>query len=122
MSYLSPVRLALTPKSVMQLLERVENWWGREYGDDDNGLFTFLGVPESKQLEIQKQYGSDEAKAVEKCIEWWLEHFTAVSWRRIIYSLDWAIEMPVADSLRLYAEPPSGIYAVNNMYMCVQSL
>ena len=109
--FFSIARLSLTPKhakQIMQLLKRVQNWWGREYGDDDNGVFTFLRVPLSKQQEIREQCGSDEDKAVEKCIEWWLENSTDISWRRILYSLDWAIEMPVADSIRQYAEPPSG--------------
>ena len=109
----SLARLSLTPKhakQIMQLLKRVQNWWGRQYGDDDNGVFTFLGVPLSKQQEIREQCGSDEDTAVEKCIEWWLEHATDVSWRKILYSLDWAIETPVADSIRQYAEPPSGYY------------
>ena len=69
-----------------------------------------LGVPESKQQEIREQYGSDEDKAVEECIKWWLDHATDVSWRKIIHSLDQAEETAAADTLRQYAEPPSGKY------------
>ena len=86
----------------MPLLKGVREWW-------DGGVFDYLGVPRSKQQEIREQYGSDEDKAVEKCIEWWLEHATDVSWREIIHSLDRAWETLVADRLRQYAEPPSGI-------------
>ena len=86
----------------MPLLKGACDWW-------DGGIFDELGVPRSKEQEIREQCGSDEEKAVEKCIEWWLEHATDVSWRKIIYSLDEARETAVADGLRQYAEPPSGI-------------
>ena len=95
----------------MPLLKGVHKWWSRkdDYYYDDDGVFGVLGVPLSKQQEIREQCGSDEDKAVEKCIEWWLEHATDVSWRKIIHSLDRAGETAVADGLRQYAEPPSGI-------------
>ena len=73
------------------------------------GVLTQLGVPETKQQEIRQKHGSDEDKAVEECIEWWLEHATDVSWRKIIYSLDEERQTNVADGLRQYAEPPSGV-------------
>ena len=98
----------------MPLLKGVRDWWS-VYEDDDGALyddpavFGYLGVPRSKQQEIREQCGSDEEKAVEKCIEWWLEHATDVSWRKIIHSLYEARETAVADGLRQYAEPPSGI-------------
>ena len=75
----------------------------------DYGVLTLLGVPETKQQEIRDKHGSDEDKAVEECIEWWLEHATDVSWRKIIHSLDRGNETNVADGLRQYAEPPSGV-------------
>ena len=87
----------------MPLLKGVREWWS------GGGVFDQLGVPRSKQQEIREQCGSDEEKAVEKCIEWWLEHATDISWRKIIHSLDWVEETAVADGLRQYAEPPSGI-------------
>ena len=93
----------------MPLLKGVQSWWSDDDDDDDFLVFRWLGVPLSKQQEIREQCGSDEDKAVEKCIEWWLEHATDVSWRKIIYSLDLAGETAVADGLRQYAEPPSGI-------------
>ena len=95
--------LSLTSKHLVPLLKGVRNWW------DGGGVLYRLGVPWSKQQEIREQCGSDEEKAVEKCIEWWLEHATDVSWRKIIHSLDKAKETAVADGLRQYAEPPSGI-------------
>ena len=97
----------------MPLLKGVRNWWSKDEDpydlDDVLAVFRHLGVPESKQQEIREQCGSDEEKAVEKSIEWWLEHATDVSWRKIIHSLDEAEETAVADGLRQYAEPPSGI-------------
>ena len=99
----SAAHLSLTSKHLLPLLKGVRDWWG------DGGVFVYLGVPLSKRQEIREQCGSDEEKAVEKCIEWWLEHATDVSWRKIIHSLDKAWETAVADGLRQYAEPPSGI-------------
>ena len=91
----------------MPLLQGVRDWW--RGGEFNPGVLLWLGVPETKQQEIREKHGSDEDKAVEECIEWWLEHATDVSWRKIIYSLDWNKETNVADVLRQYAEPPSGM-------------
>ena len=93
----------------MPLLQGVRNWW--RGGEFDRGVLSWLGVPKTKQQEILEKHGSDEDKAVEECIEWWLEHATDVSWRKIIYSLDKEEEgeTNVADGLRQYAEPPSGM-------------
>ena len=103
----SAAHLSLTSKHLVPLLKgvRTSNWWGY-FGA---GVLDQLGVPRSKQQEILEQCGSDEDKAVEKCIEWWLEHATDVSWRKLIYSLDLVKETAVADVLRQYAKPPSGI-------------
>ena len=98
----SAAHLSLTSKHLIPLLKGVREWWRL------GGVFDQLGVPRSKQQEIREQCGSDEEKAVEKCIEWWLEHATDVSWRKIILSLDKAEETAVAECLRRYAEPPSG--------------
>ena len=76
------------------------------------GVLLRLGVPLTKQQEILEKHGSDEDKTVEECIEWWLEHATDVSWRKIIYSLDREKEANVADGLRQYAEPPSGLVCI----------
>ena len=100
----------------MPLLKGVRNWWSIYEEDtshifihDDPAVVGYLGVPWSEQQEIREQCGSDEEKAMEKCIEWWLEHATDISWRKIIHNLDEAGETAVADGLRQYAEPPSGI-------------
>ena len=92
----------------MPLLQGVRNWWYVSLSA--RGVLTLLGVPETKQQEILEKHGSDEDKAVEECIEWWLEHATNVSWRKIIHSLDQEGETNVAVVLRQYAEPPSGVY------------
>ena len=102
----SPVHLLMTPQHLMIPLKRVRNWW--KGGEFDLGVVTLLGVPASIEQEIHEQFGSDGDTVVEKCIEWWLEHATNVSWRKIIVSLDWAKETAVADSLRHYVEPLSG--------------
>ena len=91
----------------MPLLQGVRNWW--EGGEFDDGLLSWLGVPESKRHEIREQCESDEEKAVAKCIEWWVNHATNVTWRDVIRSLDWAKETKVADGIRQHAEPLTGI-------------
>ena len=96
----------------MPLLQGVRKWWSGGVFDPgvlDLGVLSRLGVPKTKRQEIREKHGSDEDKAVEECIEWWLEHATDVSWRKIIHSLDEEGETNVADGLRQYAEPPSGV-------------
>ena len=89
----------------MPLLQR---WIGNELIP---GVLSELGVPETKQQEIREKHGRNEDKAVEECIEWWLEHSTDVSWRKIIHTLVEKGETNAADGLRQYAEPPSGVIA-----------
>ena len=103
---LHAVQLSLTPDNLMPLLQGVHNWW--KGGEFNNGLLDVLGVPESKQQDIREQCGSDEEKAVAKCIEWWLEHATNVSWREIVHGLYEAKETRVADGIRQHAEPVQG--------------
>ena len=90
----------------MTLLKGVRNWW--RVGQYGGGVLAWVGVPESKRQEILEECGSDEEKAVHKCLQWWVDHATDVSWRKIIHTLDWAEETGVADTLRHLAEPPSG--------------
>ena len=45
-----------------------------------------------------------EEKALEECLQWWVDHATDVSWRKIIHSLDRGNEIEVADTLRQYAD------------------
>ena len=107
---LHAVQLSLTPDNLMPLLQGVHNWWNSvDYlKDETKGLLTLLGVPESKQQELREQCGSDQEKAVAKCIEWWVNHATNVTWRDVIYNLDEAKETGVADGIRQHAEPVQG--------------
>ena len=111
--FLSPARLSLTPNNLMPLLQGVHNWW--EGGRFNNGLLGRLRVPDSKQQEIREQCVSDEEKAVTKCIEWWVNHATNVTWRNVIHSLDWENETKVADGIRQHAEPLTGINYIYGM-------
>ena len=97
----------MTSQHLTTLLKGVRNWWNSDRYHV--GVFTLLGVPLSKQREIRERYGSDDEKVVEKCFEWWLEHATYVGWRQIMHSLCGGREIIVANSLRQYAEPLSGI-------------
>ena len=114
---LHAVQLSLTPDNLIPLLQGVRNWWkggdlGRGLlslgGEDNEGLLSLLGVPKSKQQEIREHCGSDEEKAVAKCIEWWVNHATNVTWRDVIHRLYEAEETRVADGIRQHAEPVQG--------------
>ena len=72
----------------------------------NKGVLSKLGIPHSKQHEFRQQ-SNTEGEAVSKCIEWWLHNFT-LSWRDIIYKLDKAGDMKLADGMRKYAEPQKG--------------
>ena len=69
----------------------------------------------SKEHEIREQCGSDEGKAVAKCIEWWVNHATNVTWRDVIVSLDRVNETKVADGIKQHAEPLTGINYIYGM-------
>ena len=99
----------------MPLLQGVHNWWKNDHDVLNRGILTLLGVPDSKQHEIREQCGSDEEKAVAKCIEWWVNHATNVTWRDVIRSLDKANETKVADGIRQHAEPLTGINYIYGM-------
>ena len=101
----------------MPLLQGVRKCWDKSEIQklSDYGLLGRLGVPESKQHEIREQCGSDEEKAVAKCIEWWVNHATNVTWRDVIHSLDRANETKVADGIRQHAEPLTGINYIYGM-------
>ena len=122
--FFSPVHLSLTREHVMPLLQGVCKWWYVSLSDP--GVLLKLGVPETKQQEIREKHGPNEDKAVEECIEWWLEHATDVSWRKIIHSLDRERETNVADGLRQHAEPLLGtLYVVSSTQLqnvCIVSV
>lgn len=67
-----------------------------------------LGVSESKQQVAREQLGYDNNRVVSGCIEWWLQIGTNVSWRDLIYCLDRAGEVWVANGIREYAEAQTG--------------
>ena len=59
--------------------------------------------------EIEAQYQSDDER-LHALIDHWLEGegLQQPSWRALIYNLDWAKEIEVADKIRHFAEPVSG--------------
>lgn len=93
----------LTLEHIMPLIWRVHNWHSRK-----NGFLTLLGISESKRQVVRELVGYDDNKVVPKCIEWWLHYGTFVSWRDLIYCLDRAGEVLVANDIREYAEPQTG--------------
>ena len=100
-------------------MERVRDW--KDLGGKLVGLV--------KRMNIQHQHDSDEA-----CLKAVMEKFLLgeglyqPSWRRVIYSLDWADESHLADQIRSYGEPVQGestctcVFESGNTCVCVNGL
>ena len=65
---------------------------------------------------IEQQYSSDGNYLHGVVEEWFKSH--QPSWRLVIFALDWAEEITMADRIRGYAEPPRGEWSDN---WCVMS-
>ena len=89
----------LTVKNVCKAVEAVRNW---------NGLGVWLNVPGSKHDEIRLRY-STAADCKRAVVAYWMKVDPTPSWRRVIWALDWMGERQVADAVRPYAEPLTGL-------------
>ena len=90
----------LTVENVLKYLSEVKNW-------RTVGLWLFV-YNEAKVEEIERKYSSkdDRMRAV---VQQWLqgEGFSP-SWRSLVWALDCAGDIEVADPIRGFAEPPRG--------------
>ena len=91
--------MALTVKNVCKALEVMRDW---------NDLGRWLRVPQSKRNEIRRRYSSpaDRRRAV---VAYWMKVDPTPSWRRVIQVLGRMGEHQVADAVRPYAEPLTGL-------------
>ena len=88
-------------------MQDVKNW--RKVGE-------WLFAPERKDGdwiysildEIQRQCATNEDRLRGMIDHWLMGEGHPPSWRRLIYSLDRAEELAVADPIRGFAEPPPG--------------
>ena len=87
---------------VLKYVQGVKNW--REVG-----YWLLLGGPTKQLNAIQREYSSDEDR-LQAVVQQWLEGggLTQRSWRWLVWSLDTAGEIVVADPIRGFAEPPRG--------------
>ena len=98
---LSAVDMTFTPMNVLRAVREVK---------DTDDLGAYLGVPESKRVEIKRQFSS-EAQQRKAYINYFIEHDPDASWRRVICVLD-RMDQPdsveAADNIRHLAEAVPG--------------
>ena len=90
----------LTVENVLKYTQEVKNW--RRVGE------RLLVYNEAKVKAIERKYSSkdDRMRAV---VQQWLQGEAYLrSWRWLLLALDWAGDIQVADTIRGFAEPPSG--------------
>ena len=71
-------------------------------------LGLYLGVPERRVYEIQRQFRGDEGRWVEEYVTFFMDHNPLASWRRVIVILDGVGEKKVADKIRHLVESVTG--------------
>ena len=89
----------LTVSNVLAHVQDVKNW--RELG-----WWLFLYHENLNAIQRENTTDQDRLRAA---VEQWLKgEGLPPSWRRLVYSLDHAGELTVADPIRGFAEPPRG--------------
>ena len=98
-----PVSTTAPPFDVEQIFKHVQgvkNW--REVGK------VLLRYDESKVDAIERKYRTDSDR-LQAVVQQWLEGGgLRPSWRRLVWSLDFAGDIFAADPIRGFAEPPQG--------------
>ena len=89
----------------MREVREVEDWWG------ERRLGYFILIPVSKREEIRQKF-PDEMEQKKQLISHWINTDPLASWRRLIWALDAMKETKIADSIRSYAEPLTGMYVL----------
>ena len=94
--------------TVVRALHGVRHW--KKFGEE---LFAWSGISDydARLQAIEQQHRSDGNYLHGVVEEWFKSH--QQSWRQIIYAMDWAKEIMVADRIRGYAEPPRGEWSDN---------
>ena len=90
----------LTVENVLKYLPEVKEW--REVRK------WLLGYNEAKVQAIEQEYSSNEDR-MRAVVQQWLEGGGSTrSWRWLVWALDQAGDIQVADHIRGFTEPPSG--------------
>ena len=98
---LSAVDMTFTPMNVLRAVREVK---------DTNLLGHYLGVPDSKRVEIKSQFSS-EAQQRKAYINYFIEHDPEASWKSVICVLDEMGQpdsVEAADNIRHLAEAVPG--------------
>ena len=94
----------LTLSNVLAHVDGVKNW--RELG-----VWFFLCSSDSEELNAIQRENTTDQDRLRAVVEQWLKREgkrLPPSWRSLVYSLDNAGELTVADPIRGFAEPPQG--------------
>ena len=97
----STIAPPLNSEQILKHVQGVKNW--REVGK------MLLGYDESKVDTIHREYSSNEDR-LRAVVQQWLDGggLSQPSWRRLVYALDHADNITLADPIRGFAEPPQG--------------
>ena len=100
----NPVSTTAPPLNVEQVFKHVPGV--KDWKEVGNWL---LGYESTKLNAIEKEYSSNEDR-LRAVVQQWLEGegLTQPSWRRLVWSLDYAGNTIAADPIRGFAEPPPG--------------
>ena len=82
----------------------------RNVGDTDY-LGDYLGVPDRRLKEIERQFRGDKGRQVEEYVTYFMNHDPLASWRRVIVVLDEMKEYggkEAADKIRHLTESVTG--------------
>ena len=92
----------LTVENVFKYLpvQQVKNW--RRVGE-----LLLSDIDNTKVQAIEREYSSNEER-MRAVMQQWLEGGLPRLWRRLVWSLDQAGDIQVADPIRGFAEPPRG--------------
>ena len=94
------------PLTLSNVLAHVQGVKWRELGEE---LFLDqLNVVYPVLDGIQRRHTTNEGRLRDTIQHWLIGEDHPPSWRRLVYSLDWAGELTVADPIRGFAEPPQG--------------
>ena len=99
--YLFPLVPALTVENIMAALRGIEEEW-YEIGE-------WLCVPYETRLEIQSQHSTDSDR-LKAMILYVLTLHPRSSWKSIIRALHWMGDHQVAERIRNYSEPVTGMH------------
>ena len=91
----------LTMENVLKYLSEVKDW--REVG---LGLLGYRY--KTKMKAIERKYSSNEERMRAAVQQWLQDRFPPPSWRKLVWALDEAGDITVADPIRGFTEPPQG--------------